>query len=231
MRTIGTGSTARGSPRAAVAPGGAPKSPSCPGSSLVRFGPFGSVAKGSVRRPATTVARATLRHADRGVVFTAIALSSASRRGRPKRRTLHVEQVLRQVVEVLEPEPRGVRRGGASALVLDHPTRFGIDARWAFVGPIAALGGERPLGYMRWDGAPPVADLAADGRTLLLWSPGLEADLGVTATVCRTWPDATLYRFTDAPGLGSVLAARVGGRPWQPRLAPATTRRCNAPAA
>lgn len=117
------------------------------------------------------------------------------------------------------------------AIVLDHPTRYGIDARWAFVGPIAALGGERPLGYMRWDGAPPVADLAADGRTLLLWSPGLEADLGVTATVCRAWPDATLYSFSDAAGLGSVLAARVGGGAWQPRLAPATTRRCNAPAA
>ena len=117
------------------------------------------------------------------------------------------------------------------ALVLDHPTRYGIDARWAFVGPIAALGGERPLGYMRWDGAPPVADLAADGRSLLLWSPGLEADLGVTATVCRAWPDATLYRFTDAAGLSSVLAARVGGGAWQPRLAPATTRRCDAPAA
>jgi hypothetical protein len=116
------------------------------------------------------------------------------------------------------------------ALVLDHPTRFGIDARWAFVGPIAALGGERPLGYLRWDGAPPVADLAADGRTVLLWSPGLESDLGVTATVCRTWPDATLFRFTDATGGSSVLAARIGGNPWQPRLAPATTRRCDADA-
>ena len=116
------------------------------------------------------------------------------------------------------------------ALVLDHPTRFGIDARWAFVGPIAALGGERPLGYLRWDGAPPVADLAADRRTLLLWSPGLESDLGVSATVCRTWPDATLYRFGDAAGGSSVLAARIGGSPWQPRLAPAATHRCDASA-
>ncbi|MBY0276704.1 hypothetical protein K2Z84_15290, partial [Candidatus Binatia bacterium] len=127
----------------------------------------------------------------------------------------------RLAVQAVDPADAG------RAVVLDHPTRYGIDARWAFVGPIAALGGTRPLGYLRWDGAPPVSDLAADGRTLLFWSPGLEADLGVSATVCRAWPDATLLTFSDAAGRSSVLAARVAGPAWQPRLDPATTRRCD----
>lgn len=113
-------------------------------------------------------------------------------------------------------------------LVLDHPTRYGIDARWLFVGPMTAFGGARPLGYLRWDGDPPVAELAVEGRTLLFWSPGLEADLGVSATVCRFWPDATISTFKDSADQSSVLAARIGGPAWQPRLDAATTQRCDA---
>jgi len=113
-------------------------------------------------------------------------------------------------------------------LVLDYPTRYGIDARWLFVGPMTAFGGARPLGYLRWDGDPPVAELAAEGRTLLFWSPGLEADLGVSATVCRVWPDTTISTFKDAARQSSVLAARIGGPAWQPRLDAATIQRCDA---
>lgn len=113
-------------------------------------------------------------------------------------------------------------------LVLDHPTRFGIDARWLFVGPMTAFGGARPLGYARWDGDPPVAELAAAGRTLLLWSPGLEADLGVSAKICRFWPDATISTFTDDAGQSRVLAARTGGPAWQPQLDATSIQRCDA---
>jgi hypothetical protein len=116
-------------------------------------------------------------------------------------------------------------------VVLDYPPAHAIDVRWLFTGVMTAYGGPVPLGYLPYAGqALPAQDLAAEARDLLFWSPGLDADLGVTAAVCRQWPAASLYEVGDAAGLGRVFAARVGERSWAPALPSGRWRRRACPA-
>lgn len=46
---------------------------------------------------------------------------------------------------------------------------------------------------------------------IVLWSPGLEADLGVAAALCQRWPEAALFVFSDAVRRSNVFAARPRG--------------------
>ena len=92
-----------------------------------------------------------------------------------------------------------------------------IDVRWLFTGVLSAYGGPAPLGYFQYTGDPlPAEDFAAEGKDLLFWSPGLGADHGIGAAVCRRWPSATLYELRDPSGLGRAHAAVLGAAPWTP---------------
>jgi hypothetical protein len=109
---------------------------------------------------------------------------------------------------------------GAAAertVVLDYPRDWSVDVRWLFTGPITAFAGPRPLGFLEYGGGElPLAGLAAEGKDLLFWSPGLEQDLQVTAAVCAQATGAVLYELDDDAGLSRVHAARLADRGWQP---------------
>jgi hypothetical protein len=108
--------------------------------------------------------------------------------------------------------------GGADApraVLLDDATELGPDVRLLARGPMTAIDGERPIAYVRYgNGALP--DLAAHGDDLLFWSPEVERTVQMSDVVCSQWPAATLYRIGDDERL--VLAARIGGAPWQPAM-------------
>lgn len=105
-------------------------------------------------------------------------------------------------------------------VVLDYPPEHGIDVRWLFTGAMTALGGPRPVGYLAYGGgALPAEGLAADGRDIVVWSPGLEQDLGVRDAVCAAWPGAALLEIWDRTGLSRVHAAFRDGAAWQPAAA------------
>jgi len=111
-------------------------------------------------------------------------------------------------------------------VVLDYPPGSSPDVRWLFVGPMTAFGGPRPVGFLPWAGGElPLDDLAHEGKDLLAWSPGLEADLHATDAICRRRPDAVLYEAWDEARLGRVLLARLDGVEWTPRLPAARWRR------
>jgi hypothetical protein len=126
------------------------------------------------------------------------------------------------------------REDARRVVVLDYPTDYAIDVRWLFTGILSAYGGPAPVGHFRYGGgAFPGPELAAEGKDLLFWSPGLEADLHVREAVCREWPGAVLYEIRDEAGLGRSFAARIGDAPWAPAL-PALrwqARACHASAA
>jgi len=104
-------------------------------------------------------------------------------------------------------------------VVLDYPSGYAIDVRWLFTGVISAYGGPAPVGYLQYGGgALPASELTAEGKDLLFWSPGLEADLHVREAVCRAWPGATLYEIHDEAGLGRSLATRTGDAAWTPAV-------------
>jgi hypothetical protein len=112
------------------------------------------------------------------------------------------------------------------AVLLDYPPRQAIDVRWLFTGVLSAYGGPEPLGYLQYGGDPlPAEDFAAEGKDLLFWSPGLDADLAIGAAVCRQWPAATLYELRDPSGLGRAHAALLGATPWTPAGPSARWRR------
>jgi hypothetical protein len=103
-----------------------------------------------------------------------------------------------------------------------------------FTGPMTAYAGARPVGFLPYAGGPlPDAGLAAEGKDLLFWSPGLERDAAVAAALCAQWPDATLYEIRDEARRSRVHAARIGGAPWEPRLPTARwrARTCGQPLA
>jgi hypothetical protein len=113
-------------------------------------------------------------------------------------------------------EPRDLGR----ALVLDYPAT-NPDAHWLLTGPIAAFAGRQPVGYYGYGGGE-LPDMAADGKDLVFWSPGLEQELGVRSAVCARWPAATLYEIRDDARLGRVHAAQLAGLPWTPHRPAAT---------
>jgi hypothetical protein len=102
-------------------------------------------------------------------------------------------------------------------VVLDYPRASSPDARWLYTGAMTAYAGPRPLGFLELAGTFAPSELAAEGKDLLFWSPGLEQDLGVERHVCAQWPSAVLYVLSDDAGLGHVHAARVGAVDWSPR--------------
>jgi hypothetical protein len=111
-------------------------------------------------------------------------------------------------------------------VVLDYPPGYAIDVRWLFTGVMTAYGGAAPVGYLPYRGGPlPAAELAAERKTILFWSPGVEADLRVAEAVCSAWPDATLYDLTDEAALGRTHAAVVAGTRWTPSAPPSRWRR------
>lgn len=68
----------------------------------------------------------------------------------------------------------------------------------------------RPLPERPFTGVDTFIDLQPD---LILWSPGLEDDLGVASAICGRWPEADLHVFTDAAGRSKLFAARPGASP------------------
>lgn len=104
-------------------------------------------------------------------------------------------------------------------VVLDHARGASDDVRWLFTGPITAFAGPFPLGFLEYDGGLlPQDGLAADGIDLLVWSPGLDADVGATRAVCAQWPAADVFELRDAAQASRVFAAHTGGRSWTPAL-------------
>ena len=97
-------------------------------------------------------------------------------------------------------------------------------------GPMTAIDGERPLAYLRY-GNGMLPDLAASADDLLFWSPEVERTVQMSDVVCSQWPAATLYRIGGGADQGLVLAARIGGAPWQPDVPPNAWRSgdCTAP--
>jgi hypothetical protein len=119
-------------------------------------------------------------------------------------------------------------------VVLDYPPGYNVDVRWLFTGVMTAYGGAVPVGYLPYGGGPlPAGELAAEHKTILFWSPGIEADLRIGDAVCGAWPDATLYDLTDESGLGRTHAAVVAGATWTPSAPPQRWRRraCGEPGA
>ncbi len=114
-------------------------------------------------------------------------------------------------------------------VALSYSPSFVRPTRTLNTGPITHFVAREPVGYLPYDTGPlPAAELAAEQKSLLFWSHGYDRDVPIAATVCATWPDATLYEIRDRSGLARVHAARVGGAPWEPR-APAgrwRSRRC-----
>jgi hypothetical protein len=107
-------------------------------------------------------------------------------------------------------------------VVLNYPKNFRsdymLDLRRIYTESIAAFAQERPVGYLEYGGGQfPVSELAAEGKDLLFWSPGLDQDIRVTDAVCTQWPGATVYEISDEARLGRVYAARVGSLGWEPR--------------
>jgi len=100
---------------------------------------------------------------------------------------------------------------------------------WLNVRRIAALLPAVPLEVRTHDVlAGPPAAAATGNLELLLWSPGVERDVGVAETVCRRWPGATLYEMRDRAGLFRAHAAALPGVTWHPDLSASrsTATRC-----
>jgi len=113
-------------------------------------------------------------------------------------------------------------------LVLTYPQKFGLITRWLSVGPITAYAGQRPVGYLEYNGREiPADDFAAEHKDLLFWSYGYDLDVAMPEKICRQWPAADLYEIWDEARLGRAYAARVGGASWQPNAPAGTWRRWN----
>lgn len=54
--------------------------------------------------------------------------------------------------------------------------------------------------------------------SVVFWSPGLEADAGVTRAICEHWSEATLYVIHDPVGQSRVHAAVLDDSNWIPEL-------------
>jgi hypothetical protein len=121
----------------------------------------------------------------------------------------------------------------ARVVVLDYPRASSVDVRWLYTGAMTAYAGARPIGFLELPRAFAPSELAAEGKDLLFWSPGLERDLAVSKLVCAQWPSAVVYELADDAGLGHVHGARLGEVDWTPRRPLATWRsaRCPAPPA
>lgn len=89
------------------------------------------------------------------------------------------------------------------------------DHGWQYLGVIAREVPSSPMAVV------PVADLetaARGGTTLFFWSPAVEETAGVSATVCRRWPEAVQYVVRDPSGRSSVRGVQIGGGAWTPAL-------------
>jgi hypothetical protein len=95
-----------------------------------------------------------------------------------------------------------------------------LDLSWLHVGRIASHVPERPLPWLRFDGPPSLAAADEAGAGVLLWSPALEADAGISRAVCARWPRSTLYTLEDRPGRSRARAASLPGTAWAPSLPP-----------
>ncbi len=118
------------------------------------------------------------------------------------------------VVQALEGN---VPHGGA--LALDHRDPNGFPA-W-YLNAVLSEIPSRPVAVRPYTGPlvlQATPEDAAPAAELMLWSPGVEEDEGVSAAVCAQWPDAALYTLVDAAGISRVYAARPQGRGWIPRL-------------
>jgi hypothetical protein len=92
------------------------------------------------------------------------------------------------------------------------------DLSWLHVGRVAREVPREPLPSLRFEGPESLEHAARAGVELLAWSPALEDDAKVTATVCERWPDAALYVLWDRPHLSRALLARPAGPDWSPAL-------------
>lgn len=108
---------------------------------------------------------------------------------------------------------------GSRVVLLDYPADFSIDVRWLYVGPLSAFGWQRPVGYLRIaEGSVPWEELVANGKDLLMWSPGVEEDFRLTQSLCTEGLHVTLFRVQDRAQLGHVWIARLSSTPWSPNL-------------
>jgi hypothetical protein len=68
------------------------------------------------------------------------------------------------------------------------------------------------------------ADLAAALPDVVLFSPGLDAGVGLSERICRAVPGATLFALRDRSGIGACHAAVLRGS-WDPGLPPERSSR------
>jgi hypothetical protein len=57
-----------------------------------------------------------------------------------------------------------------------------------------------------------------DGDGVLLWSPSLQADLGLRDRLCRERDDVTAFSVRDRSGISEILAAAAARSAWTPPL-------------
>ncbi len=110
-------------------------------------------------------------------------------------------------------------RPDGRTFVLDYPST--LDVSWLHVARIAAQVPRQPIETVPIDGITELTSALDAVRTAthaVFWSPALEADRAVTASLCARWPRAALFRIDDRPRYAHVFAARIGDGDWTPAL-------------
>jgi hypothetical protein len=104
---------------------------------------------------------------------------------------------------------------------------------WLHVERIARYAAAPPLDVVRFAGIDDLAAPPAGSAQVLLWSPGIDEDAGVSRAVCEAMPSAKLYELRSASGLSRLYAAARDASVWRPPL-PVTrwsVRACGSPTA
>lgn len=112
-------------------------------------------------------------------------------------------------------EALGPNAAPPNAAILEHA---GAAYGWLQVRRAASTVPEQPVAVASYAGPASLGRFGTGSAGLILWSPGLEEQRGVSREICKRWPKARLYTLYDRTGCSHAFAAAVAGTPWKPAL-------------